>query len=65
MSGLTAQEYLDIFNERTNYSKPFGQAYAPLAFDAVWAIALALNTTVQKMAALGKCKQLDRINLYL
>ena len=53
VSGLSAQEFLDIYNERTNRSQPLGTNFAPNAYDAVWALALALNRTVQKMTALG------------
>ena len=61
VSGLTAQEFLDIFNLKTNNSKPVGTTHAAMTFDAVWAIALALNRTVQKMDVLGTniYKQLD------
>ncbi|CAL4133132.1 unnamed protein product, partial [Meganyctiphanes norvegica] len=54
ISGMTTDEYRDRLNSRLklqNDRYPEGYQEAPLAYDAVWAIALALNKT---MMLLGK-----------
>ena len=36
-----------------NFTKPIGYSYAPLHYDAIWAIALALNRTLIKIKERG------------
>lgn len=55
ISGLTAGEFRGLYNKKTNYTQPYGTNYAPLVFDATWAIAIALNTTQQKIVSTGRC----------
>ena len=53
IGGYTASQFAAAFLERANYSMPNGSDYAPPTYDAVWAAALALNRTLQKMEAKG------------
>ena len=53
VGGLTPQQFVDEFNQRTNYSKASAFYLAPFAYDAVWAVALALNHTLMKLESSG------------
>ena len=53
IGGLNVNEFLDLYNQTVNYELPYGNAYAPSSYDAVWALALALNTTLSRMHNLG------------
>lgn len=55
ISGLTAQEFITDLNSTLRqlfHSKPIesvgGYVEAPLAYDATWALALALNRSLQR-----------------
>ena len=54
ISGITAQEFITDLNStlRQLFSKPIesvgGYVEAPLAYDATWALALALNRSLQR-----------------
>ena len=59
ISGTTAPEWLKRFNselksdlgyEITETNKPEGYQEAPLAYDSIWAVALALNKTIENLA---------------
>ena len=54
VGGLNINQFLELYNEALNHTTPFGMAYAPPTYDAVWALALGLNKTVTKMADMGK-----------
>ncbi|ELU17592.1 hypothetical protein CAPTEDRAFT_42446, partial [Capitella teleta] len=47
ISGLTSTEYWSEFNRLTNYQSPHATNLATQMFDALWAIALALNDNEQ------------------
>ena len=51
---MTAGEFKAMYLERVNKSELYGLQYAPPAYDAVWAAALALNTTVHPMEQKGE-----------
>ncbi|RWS21444.1 gamma-aminobutyric acid type B receptor subunit 1-like protein, partial [Leptotrombidium deliense] len=56
VANVTAQEWLQRYHRELNISaesvnKPEGYQEAPLAYDAVWAIAYALNKTIQRLSA--------------
>ena len=53
IGGIDGQEFNKIFAERSNYSDWFGIDFAPSSYDSIWAAALALNKTVQKMKDKG------------
>ena len=53
LSGLTPTQFLAIYNKRTNYTTPLGTNMMPQAFDAIWAMAVALNNT-QRLLMEGK-----------
>ena len=46
-------EFKQLFDQRSNYSEWFAENFAPAAYDSIWAAALALNMTIEKMAARG------------
>lgn len=59
ISGSTSSEWLERYHEElrkdlnyeiTETNKPEGYQEAPLAYDSVWAIALALNKTIERLA---------------
>ncbi|XP_077447086.1 gamma-aminobutyric acid type B receptor subunit 1 isoform X4 [Stigmatopora argus] len=57
-SNLTSQEFLDQLMSKLggkNSEETGGFQEAPLAYDAVWALALALNKTVGPLKAKGRC----------
>ncbi|XP_076006553.1 gamma-aminobutyric acid type B receptor subunit 1 isoform X2 [Genypterus blacodes] len=57
VSNLTSQEFLAALMSRLGGTKPEetgGFQEAPLAYDAVWALALALNKTVAPLKAKGR-----------
>uniref|UniRef100_T1IUR5 G-protein coupled receptors family 3 profile domain-containing protein n=1 Tax=Strigamia maritima TaxID=126957 RepID=T1IUR5_STRMM len=61
ISGMTSQEFIQRLDEELikdgyNDSKPEGYQEAPLAYDAIWAVALALDKTM---------KQLEKSNMKL
>ncbi|RWS04643.1 gamma-aminobutyric acid type B receptor subunit 1-like protein, partial [Dinothrombium tinctorium] len=54
-ANVTAEEWLQRYHKELNLtadspSKPEGYQEAPLAYDAIWAIALALNKTIERLA---------------
>ncbi|XP_070569567.1 gamma-aminobutyric acid type B receptor subunit 1-like [Ptychodera flava] len=53
ISGMTPNEYLDLYDEYVNYTTESltGYKLSGAAYDAVWAIALALNDTKNKLEA--------------
>lgn len=59
ISGLTATEWMERYHQElkhetgfeiTETNKPEGYQEAPLAYDSVWAVALALNHTIRRLA---------------
>lgn len=65
ISGKTVDEFADqlkgLLRDNPRYAKnvdkgimPEGYLEAPLAYDAIWAVALALNSTMAKLAAMGQ-----------
>ncbi|CAL9706099.1 unnamed protein product [Knipowitschia caucasica] len=57
VSNLTSQEFLEELMSRLGGKNPEetgGFQEAPLAFDAVWALALALNKTSQRLSSRGR-----------
>ncbi|XP_041350845.1 gamma-aminobutyric acid type B receptor subunit 1-like [Gigantopelta aegis] len=59
VSGLTSQQYYAIYQNRTNYTDLSGAKMSPMAYDAAWAIGLALNDTMTKLAENGNSKRLE------
>lgn len=62
VAGLNVEEFLNLYYEQSNYTKPYGWEYAGPVYDAVWALALALNSTVQKMMQNGK--KIKKVPIY-
>ncbi|KAG8195614.1 hypothetical protein JTE90_017911 [Oedothorax gibbosus] len=60
ISGMTSAQFLDRYEDelKEKYSyidrRPVGYQEAPLAYDAIWAIALALNKTINVLKAKNK-----------
>ena len=53
IGGMNAEEFTTLLNERANHSALHGLDWTPPAYDVVWAAALALNLTVDKMKQRG------------
>ncbi|XP_041270212.1 gamma-aminobutyric acid type B receptor subunit 1, partial [Onychostruthus taczanowskii] len=55
ISNMTSQEFIDKLEKRlgNNPKETGGYQEAPLAYDAIWALALALNKTAQELAKQG------------
>ena len=53
LAGITPTEFLDLYNNRTNYGQPHGSNLVAQMYDAVWAMALALNKTEAHLVAAG------------
>lgn len=57
IAGTTSQEWLERYVKElqkiSDVEKPEGFLEAPLAYDAIWAIAFALNNTIQKLERQG------------
>ncbi|XP_041481660.1 gamma-aminobutyric acid type B receptor subunit 1-like isoform X3 [Lytechinus variegatus] len=53
ISGMTSKEFLARLNSKltTSPQKTAGYPEAPLAYDAIWALALALNKTQERLAS--------------
>ncbi|KAI1308651.1 Gamma-aminobutyric acid type B receptor subunit 1 [Halotydeus destructor] len=63
IANMTSREWLQRYHheyesesghEITQDSKPEGYQEAPLAYDAIWAVALALNRSIQRLALKGQ-----------
>ena len=54
LAGITAQQFLKIYNERVDYRSLNGDSMVGQGFDAAWAVALALNRTQQILEERGK-----------
>ena len=57
IGGIDGEEFVAMFQERANSSHMYGQEFGPTAYDAVWTIALGLNTTQHKLSKDGKSKR--------
>ena len=55
IAGITPAEFMELYNERTNYTHPLGSDLVTMSYDAVWAVALALNATEIQLIATGLC----------
>ncbi|XP_050843883.1 gamma-aminobutyric acid type B receptor subunit 1, partial [Serinus canaria] len=55
ISNMTSQEFIAKLEKRlgSNSTEAGGYQEAPLAYDAIWALALALNKTAQELAKQG------------
>ena len=53
IGGINVDEFWDSYGKRINSSGLVGTDYAPPCYDSVWAAALALNKTVDKMKQKG------------
>ncbi|XP_030921342.1 gamma-aminobutyric acid type B receptor subunit 1, partial [Geospiza fortis] len=55
ISNMTSQEFIEKLDKRlgNNPKETGGYQEAPLAYDAIWALALALNKTAQELAKQG------------
>lgn len=64
ISKMTSQEFLDKLQEKIKKSpeETGGYQEAPLAYDAIWALALALNKTAQELAK--KQMRLEQFNYH-
>ena len=66
IGGLDAEEFIELFQRAANDLDIVGANFAPTSYDAVWAAALALNRTLQKMEQMGIIKfHQYLINIYL
>ena len=54
LAGMTSSQYLELYDKKTNFSRPFATNLAPQAHDAIWAMALALNATEQQLIHQGR-----------
>lgn len=54
IADLTSSEYLEEFIARTNNEELFATNMAPPGYDTAWAVALALNATMQRLARQGE-----------
>ncbi len=63
-SGITPEEFNQMYNIRTNYTSPFGTSVVSQAYDAVWAMALALNATENQLIEIGRYHNINRILTY-
>ncbi|GAU88441.1 hypothetical protein RvY_01140-2 [Ramazzottius varieornatus] len=56
LSGMTTNDFFDQLRPRLDKSPEHTPGYveSPLAYDAVWAIALAFNKSIQELAKFGK-----------
>ncbi|ELT87738.1 hypothetical protein CAPTEDRAFT_22448, partial [Capitella teleta] len=59
IGGIDSEDFKRIFNQRSNYSDWTGKDFGPAAYDSIWAAALALNRTIDKMENHGFNKTLD------
>ncbi|KAK7491340.1 hypothetical protein BaRGS_00017441, partial [Batillaria attramentaria] len=59
VSGWLPSEFVTEYEARVGWASLPGDHVAPLGFDAVWAIALALNNTMQKLEEMGSSKRLE------
>ncbi|ELU13426.1 hypothetical protein CAPTEDRAFT_196516 [Capitella teleta] len=59
VGGINTEEFKLIFDQRSNYSALYAENFGPAAYDSIWTAALALNQTVDKMAAMDFNKTLD------
>lgn len=53
IAGLTASEFMDIFNERRNGETSQHDFVAGPSYDSIWSLALALNNTMDLMRKKG------------
>ena len=53
ISGINSMEYTEEYDERTNHERPHASNMAPMMFDAIWALALALNETEIDLREMG------------
>ena len=53
MAGITPAEFMELYNERTNNTHPLGSDLVATSYDAIWAMALALNATETQLIATG------------
>ena len=56
VAGITPAEYMELYNERTNYTHPLGSDLVAMSYDAIWAVTLALNATETQLIATGLCR---------
>ena len=56
IGGLDVNQFNKIYLSKFSGPVPNGAMFAPVAYDAVWAFALAFNRTLQKMEQLGMKK---------
>ncbi|XP_022688602.1 gamma-aminobutyric acid type B receptor subunit 1-like isoform X2 [Varroa jacobsoni] len=60
ISGMTSKTFMDRYiqtlekDNNTNGRRPEGFQEAPLAYDAIWAVALALNKTIARLRQRGE-----------
>lgn len=53
IGGINTKEFAEEFARRSNYSNFFASNFGPAAYDSVWAAALTLNKTIEKMQLKG------------
>ncbi|XP_048240319.1 gamma-aminobutyric acid type B receptor subunit 1-like [Haliotis rufescens] len=59
ISGLTPSQYLAVYANRTNNVNYPGTKAAPMGYDSIWALALALNDTLTELIDTGNPKRLE------
>lgn len=53
INGLTVSEWKELYDIRTNYSEPYGYVAIAQCYDAIWAVALALDLARKEMESAG------------
>ena len=54
ISGFTPSELLAQYKDRTNGEKLYGEDWAPLGYDVIWAAALTINDTLNKLNEMSR-----------
>ena len=53
ISGMTPEDFNMLYDQKTNYTSPFATNLVTQAYDAIWAMALALNATENRLIEMG------------
>ena len=62
---ITSQQFLGLYNDRTNRRQPHGSNLVSQTYDAIWAMALALNETETQLTMhTGKVDKVSIERLY-
>lgn len=64
ISGLTPSQYLSVYANRTNNVNYPGTKAAPMGYDSIWALALALNDTLTELIDTGETSRMVFLVFY-